>query len=134
LLGLGITATKTGNTFDIKVLTGLKSFKVKGKKTNYNFLFLILSLTGTQTGDKFTGTVYSSDNKEVMTTSGTLRVSRDGFKLDSKLFDISSKKEVVTLTTDILPNRGQGLSADIGLTSGDKSKSFKIHCKFLVFV
>jgi hypothetical protein len=118
LLGLGITATKTGNTFDIKVLTGLKSFKVKGK----------------QTGDKFTGTVYSSDNKEVMTTSGTLRVSRDGFKLDSKLFDISSKKEVVTLTTDILPNRGQGLSADIGLTSGDKSKSFKIHCKFLVFV
>jgi hypothetical protein len=31
LLGLGISATKTGNNFEIKVLTGMKSFKVKGK-------------------------------------------------------------------------------------------------------
>ncbi|CAF4621446.1 unnamed protein product, partial [Rotaria magnacalcarata] len=38
-----------------------------------------------------------------MTTSGTLVINNDGFKLESKLFDIASKKEVVTLTTDILP-------------------------------
>jgi hypothetical protein len=114
-LGLGVSATKTGNTFDIKVLTGMKSFNVKG----------------TQTGNKFTGSVYSSDNKEVMTTSGTLSITNDGFKLDSKLVDISSKKEVLTLTADILPNRGQGLSCNIGLTTPNNAKSFKIHCKFL---
>ncbi|CAF4960338.1 unnamed protein product, partial [Rotaria socialis] len=48
------------------------------------------------------GTVYSSDNNEVMTTSGTLAITNDGFKLKSKLFDIVNKKEVLTLTTDIL--------------------------------
>jgi hypothetical protein len=111
---LGISASKTGNNFDIKVLTGMKSFNVKG----------------TQTGNRFTGTIFSSDNKEVMTTSGTLTVNSDGFKLDTKLVDSASKKEVATLTTDIGPNRGQGLTADIGLTTPDKSKSFKINCKF----
>ncbi|CAF4767632.1 unnamed protein product, partial [Rotaria magnacalcarata] len=35
-------------------------------------------------------------------------------------------KEVVTLTTDILPNRGQGLTANFGLTTPDKAKSFKV--------
>ena len=114
VLGLGISATKTGNNFDIKVLTGMKSFNVKG----------------TQNGNRFTGSVYSSDNKEVMTTSGTLNVNADGFKLDAKLVDSASKREMATLTTDITPNRGQGLTADIGLTTPDKSKSFKIDCKF----
>jgi len=88
------------------------------------------NVKGTQTGNRFTGAVYSSDNKEVMTTSGTLTVNNDGFKLDTKLVDSSSKKEVLTLTTDILPNRGQGLTADIALSTPDKSKSFKINCKF----
>ncbi len=111
---MGISATKTGNNFNIKVLTGMKSFNVKG----------------TQTGNKFTGTIYSNDNKEVMTTTGTLIINNDGFKLDSKLVDSLTKKEVVALSTDILPNRGQGLTADIGLTTPDKAKSFKIHCKF----
>jgi len=111
---LGISATKTGNNFNIKVLTGMKSFNVKG----------------TQTGNKFTGTIYSNDNKEVMTTTGTLIINNDGFKLDSKLVDSLTKKEVVALSTDILPNRGQGLTADIGLITPDKAKSFKIHCKF----
>jgi hypothetical protein len=118
LIGLGISATKTGNNFDIKVLTGMKSFNVKGA----------------QTGNRFSGTVYSNDNKEVMTTSGTLIINNDGFKLDSKLVDSSSKKEVLSLTTDILPNRGQGLTADIGLTTPDKAKSFKIHCKSTCFL
>ncbi|CAF4324653.1 unnamed protein product, partial [Rotaria magnacalcarata] len=108
--GLGVSATNDGNKFDIKVLTGIKSFNVKG----------------TQTGETFSGTVYSSDNNEVMTTSGTLVINNDGFKLESKLFDIASKKEVVTLTTDILPNRGQGLTANFGLTTPDKAKSFKV--------
>ncbi|CAF1402787.1 unnamed protein product, partial [Rotaria sordida] len=109
--GLGVSATKTGNQFDIKVLTGMKSFTVKG----------------TQTGNKFEGTVYSNDNKQVMTTSGTLTINNDGFKLDSKLFDISSKKEVLTLRTDVLPNRGNGLTTNIDLVTTDKSKSVKIH-------
>ncbi|CAF1498906.1 unnamed protein product [Rotaria sp. Silwood1] len=109
--GLGVSATKTGNKFDIRVLTGMKSFTVKG----------------TQTGNKFEGSVYSNDNKEVMTTSGTLTINNDGFKLDSKLVDISSKKEVLSLKTDVLPNRGQGLTTNIELTTPDKSKSFKIH-------
>jgi flagellar basal body rod protein FlgG len=116
-LGLGISATKTGNKFDIKVLNGMKFFTVKG----------------TQTGNKFDGKIYSNDNKEVMTTSGTLTVNNDGFKLDSKLFDSTSRKEVLALKTDILPNRGQGLMADIDLATPDKSRSFKIHCKFFVF-
>lgn len=110
---MGISATKTGNNFDVKVLTGMKSFNVKG----------------TQTGNKFDGKIYSSDNKEVMTTTGTLTINNDGFKLDTKLTDIASKKEVVTLKTDILPNRGKGLVVDIDLTTPDKSRSFKIHCK-----
>ena len=109
--GLGVSATKTGNKFDIKVLTGMKYFTVKG----------------TQNGNRFDGTVYSNENKEVMTTSGTLMINNDGFKLDSKLFDISTKKEVVSLKTDILPNRGQGLSTNIDLTTPDRSKSFKLH-------
>ncbi|UJR31139.1 hypothetical protein I4U23_018646 [Adineta vaga] len=109
--GLGISATKAGNNFNIKVLTGMKSFTVKG----------------TQNGNKFDGTVISSDNKEVMTTSGTLTINNDGFKLDSKLVDISSKKEVLSLKTDIIPNRGQGLTADINLTTPDKTRSFKVH-------
>ncbi len=88
------------------------------------------NVKGTQNGNRFTGTVFSSDNKEVMTTSGTLIVNNDGFKLDTKLVDSGTKKEVVTLTTDISPNRGQGLTADIGLSTPDKSKSFKINCKF----
>jgi len=113
-LGLGISATKAGNSFNIKVLTGMKSFSIKG----------------IQTGNKFEGTVFSNENKEVMTTSGTLIINNDGFKLDSKLVDSSSKKEVLSLTTDILPNRGQGLTADIGLTTPDKTRSFKVHCKF----
>ena len=117
MIGLGISATKTGNNFDIKVLTGMKSFNVKG----------------TQTDNKFNGKIFSSDNKEVMTTSGTLVINNDGFKLESKLVDSSSKKEVLTLTTDILPNRGQGLTANIGLTTPDKAKSFKIHCKISCF-
>lgn len=57
-------------------------------------------------------------------------IDSDGFKLDSKLFDISTKKEILTLATDILPNRGQGLSADFNLTTADNTKSFKLHCKF----
>ncbi len=91
------------------------------------------NVKGTQTGNKFEGKVYSNDNKEVMTTSGTLTINNDGFKLDSKLFDSASKKEVLALKTDILPNRGQGFVADIGLTTPDKSRSFKIHCKFFDF-
>lgn len=109
--GLGISASKTGNNFDIKVLTGMKSFNVKGTKN----------------GDKFTGKVYSSDGKEVMTTSGDFIVNSNGFKLESKLVDISSKQEVLTLTTDIRPNRGDGLVADIALNTPNKQKSFKVH-------
>ena len=133
-LGLGVAVTKTGNQFDVKVLTGMKSFNVKGTHRQqqqpplptYTRAFPI---PGTQTGNKFDGKVFSSDNKEVMTTSGTLVVNNEGFKLDSTLTDSASKKEVLTLTTDILPNRGQGLTADIALTTPDKKKSFKIHCK-----
>lgn len=87
------------------------------------------NVKGTQNGNKFDGKVYSSENKEVMTTSGTLTINNDGFKLDSKLTDIASKKEVLVLKTDILPNRGKGLMVDIDLTTPDKSRSFKIHCK-----
>ena len=64
-----------------------------------------------------------------MTTSGTLSIGDDGFKLNGKLVDSASKKEVLTLTTDILPNRGQGLVADIGLATPNKAKTFNIHCK-----
>lgn len=88
------------------------------------------NVKGTQTGNAFTGTIYSNDNKEVLTTSGTLIIDSTGFKLNNKLVDISTKKEVLTLSTDILPNRGQGLIADIGLTTPNKAKSFQIHCKF----
>ncbi|CAF0806671.1 unnamed protein product [Adineta ricciae] len=109
--GLGISATKNGNNFDIKVLTGMKSFNVKG----------------TQNGNRFTGSVYSSDNKEVMTTSGTLVVNDNEFKLESRLVDSATRKEVLLLTTDIFPNRGQGLTADISATTPDRAKSFKIH-------
>ena len=116
-LGLGISATKNGNNFDIKVLTGMKSFNVKG----------------TQNGNRFTGSVYSSDNKEVMTTSGTLVVNDNEFKLESRLVDSATRKEVLLLTTDILPNRGQGLTADISATTPDRAKSFKIHCKYPQF-
>lgn len=112
-IGLGISATKTGNNFDVKVLTGMKSFNVKG----------------TQTGDRFDGKIYSSDNREVMTTAGTLSINSDGFKLDTKLTDIASKKEVLTLKTDILPNRGKGLVANIDAATPDKSRSFKVQCK-----
>ncbi|CAF4982614.1 unnamed protein product, partial [Rotaria socialis] len=112
--GLGLSATKDGSNFDIKVLTGMKSFNVKG----------------TQSGSKFDGKIYTSDSKEVMTTSGTLVANSDGFKLDSKVYDISSKKEVLALKTEIKPNQGQGLTLDIDLTTPDKAKSFKIHCKF----
>jgi hypothetical protein len=69
-----------------------------------------------------------------MTTSGTLTINNDGFKLDSKLFDISTKKEVVALKTAIIPNLGQGLKADIDLTTPDKTRSFKIHCKLSSFL
>ena len=109
--GLGISATKTGNNFDIKVLTGMKSFNVKG----------------TQTGNKFDGKIYSNENKEVMTTSGTLTITNDAFQLDSKLVDSTSKKEVLQLKTNILANRGKGLVADIDLTTPDNSRSFRIH-------
>lgn len=68
-----------------------------------------------------------------MTTSGDLTVNNDGFKLNSKLMDSASKKEVLTLTTDILPNRGDGLIADIALNTPGKAKSFKIHCKSFLF-
>lgn len=94
---------------------------------------MLLLILGTLSGSKFDGTIYSSDNKEVMTTSGTLVATNDAFKLDSKVFDISSKKEVLALKTDISPNRGQGLKLDIDLTTPDKAKSFKIHCKCLHF-
>ena len=87
------------------------------------------NVKGTQNGNRFTGTVFSSDNREVMTTSGTLTVNSEGFKLDTKLVDSTSKREVATLTTDISPNRGQGLTAEIGLATPDKAKSFKINCK-----
>jgi hypothetical protein len=36
-VGLGLSATKTGNNFDIKVLTGMKSFHVKGMKNKHSF-------------------------------------------------------------------------------------------------
>ncbi|CAF4597471.1 unnamed protein product, partial [Rotaria socialis] len=85
------------------------------------FFHILLYIIGTQTSETFSGTVYSSDNNEVMTTSGALAINNDGFKLESKPFDIASKKEVVTLTTDILPNRGQGLTANFGLTISDKA-------------
>lgn len=91
-------------------------------------MYATLSL-GIQTGNKFEGKVFSGDNKEVMTTSGTLTVNNDGFKLDSTLVDIASKKEVLTLKTDIVPNRGRGLTADIALATPDKTRSFKIHCE-----
>lgn len=65
-----------------------------------------------------------------MTTSGTLTINNDGFKLDSKVFDVSSKKEVLSLKTDVLPNRGQGLVTNIDLTTPDKARSFKVHCKY----
>ena len=68
-----------------------------------------------------------------MTTAGTLTVDNTGFKLNSKLFDSATKKEVVTLTTDVLPNQGKGLIADIALTTADKSKSFKAHREFALF-
>jgi len=110
-LGLGISVTKTGNNFNARVLTGMKSFTVKG----------------TQAGDKFTGTVYSNENKAVMTAAGTLIVNSNQFKLDTTLTDSASKKDVALLSADILPNRGKGLSADIELSTPDKSKSFKIN-------
>ncbi|UJR15532.1 hypothetical protein I4U23_002471 [Adineta vaga] len=109
--GLGISATRNGNNFDVKVLTGMKSFNVKG----------------TQNGNRFTGTVYSNDNKEVMTTTGTLIVNDNEFKLETRLVDITTRKEVLVLTTNILPNRGQGLTADISVSTPDKTKSFKIN-------
>ncbi len=115
---MGISATNTGDNFDIKVLTGMKSFNVKG----------------TQNGNLFSGTVYSNDNKEVMTASGTLITNTNGFKLNTKLVDSTSRKEVATLTTEISPNRGQGLTVGIGLTTPDKSKSFKINCKLLLLI
>jgi hypothetical protein len=99
-----------------------------------SIFYLNLSITtGTQKGTKFDGTVYSNENKAVMTTSGQLTITNDAFKLDSKLFDVTSKKEVVALKTDILPNRGHGFKADIDLTTPDKTRSFKIHCKFSLF-
>ena len=131
-LGMGVAVTKTGNSFDVKILTGMKSFNVRGilrQQQPALTLTHACPLSGTQTGNKFDGKVFSSDNKEVMTTSGTLVINNDGFKLDSTLTDSASKKEVLTLTTDILPNRGQGLTADIALTTPDKKRSFKIHCK-----
>ncbi|CAF0940658.1 unnamed protein product [Rotaria sordida] len=109
--GLGMSVTTNGNNFNVKVLTGMKFFNVKG----------------TQTGNKFSGTVYSSDNKEVMTTSGTWTADSNGLKMEGKLVDMSTNKEVVTLTTDMSPNRGQGLTANIVLTTADKAKSFKVH-------
>ena len=69
-----------------------------------------------------------------MTTSGTLNVGSDGFKLDTTLFDVTTKRGIVTLTADVLPNRGKGLTADIGLSSSDRTKSFKINCKILFFI
>jgi hypothetical protein len=47
-LGLGISATKAGNNFNIKVLTGMKSFSVKGirrKQTNVFSLILISKIS-----------------------------------------------------------------------------------------
>jgi hypothetical protein len=38
-LGLGISATKAGNNFNIKVLTGMKSFSVKGIRRKQNKRF-----------------------------------------------------------------------------------------------
>ena len=40
---MGMSAQMTGNQFDIRVLTGMKSFNVKGKKTETkaSFHFLI---------------------------------------------------------------------------------------------
>lgn len=89
----------------------MKSFTVKGR----------------QSGDRFTGTVFSNDNKEVMTAAGTLIVDSNQFKLDTKLTDSSTKKEVALLSADIKPNRGKGLSADIELSTPNKQKSFKIN-------
>jgi hypothetical protein len=43
---LGISATKAGNNFNIKVLTGMKSFSVKGirrKQTNKLFSLILIS-------------------------------------------------------------------------------------------
>ena len=123
-----------GNKFDIKVLTGMKSFNVKGERTMAFFFIVLLLLhfdvIGTQTGNQFQGTIYSNEDKEVMTTTGTFIVDNNGFKLDSQLVDISSRKVVLILKTDIKPNRGQGLTTDIDLTTPDKTRSFKIHCKF----
>lgn len=85
---------------------------------------------GTQNGNQFSGKVLSNDGKEVMTTSGTLSIDNNGFKLDSKLTDISTRRDVVNLVAEVLPNKGDGLTTNIALTTPDKSKSFKIHCKF----
>ncbi|CAM4940452.1 unnamed protein product [Rotaria socialis] len=86
--------TTVGETVEISILSYVP-FEYKMEANNQG-------RTRTQTGETFIGTVYSSDNNEVMTTSGTLAITNDGFKLKSKLFDIVNKKEVVTLTTDIL--------------------------------
>lgn len=87
------------------------------------------NVKGTQNGNRFTGSVYSSDNKEVMTASGTLDINADSFKLETKLADSASKREMATLTANVTPNRGQGLITEISLATPDKSKSFKINCK-----
>lgn len=64
-----------------------------------------------------------------MTTSGDLVVNNDGFKLQSTLVDSNTKKQVVTLTTDMNPNRGDGLVANIALKTPDQQKSFEVHRK-----
>ena len=131
---MGVSVTKTGNDFDIKVLTGMKTFNVKGmlvigdienpSETMFD------SLSGSQSGNNFNGKIFSSEGKEVMTTSGTLSINSAGFNLNTKVFDSTTKKEVVTFTTDILPNTGNGLTLNVAAATGDKAKSFKIHCMY----
>jgi hypothetical protein len=55
---------------------------------------------------------------------GTFIINNDHFKLKSKPVDNSNNKEVVTLTKEILSNRGQDLTADIDLITPDKARSY----------
>ncbi|CAF0993491.1 unnamed protein product, partial [Didymodactylos carnosus] len=109
--GLGVKATKTGNNFDIEVLTGMKSFNVKG----------------TQNANQFDGKVYDDKNKEVMGASGTLTTGNDQLKLDVKLTDNQSKKEILTLTTDLSSSNTREIKVDVKLGTPDQKKTFNIH-------
>ncbi|CAF0906246.1 unnamed protein product [Didymodactylos carnosus] len=108
--GLGISAKKTDNNFDIEVLTGMKLFHIKG----------------TQNENKFNGKVYDDKNKEVMDASGTLTTDNDELKMEVKLIDNQSKKEILILIMDLNISKKQQIKADIRLSTVDQKKTFSI--------